>query len=101
MRADTATYQANVINYCEANDIRYVIRAKMDSSLKALMSIIQSSDWRAADQTRWRRIGNRADGPHLACDVRHSTNLLSGRAAAADRARRAGSTDGAAAQSVC
>ena len=45
MQADAAAYQAKVINYCEANDIRYVIRAKMDSSLKASMSTIQSSDW--------------------------------------------------------
>ena len=34
-----------VINYCEANDIRFVIRAKMDSSLKASMSAIKPSDW--------------------------------------------------------
>ncbi len=34
-----------MINYCEANDIRFVIRAKMDSSLKASMSAIKPSDW--------------------------------------------------------
>ncbi len=45
LRADAATCQAGVINYCEANDIRYVIRAKMDSSLKESLSAIQSSDW--------------------------------------------------------
>ncbi len=45
LRADAATYQAGVINYCEANDIRYVIRAKMDTSVKESMSTIKPSDW--------------------------------------------------------
>ena len=45
LRADAATYQAGVINYCEANDIRFVIRAKMDCSLKESMSAIKPSDW--------------------------------------------------------
>ena len=45
LRADAATHQAGVINYCEANDIRYVIRAKMDTSVKESMSAIKPSDW--------------------------------------------------------
>ena len=51
LRAAAATCQAGVINYCEANDIRHVIRAKMDASLKDSMSAIKPSDWGAADQT--------------------------------------------------
>ena len=31
LRADAATCQAGAINYCETNDSRYVIRAKMDA----------------------------------------------------------------------
>ena len=45
LRADTDTCQAGVLNYFEANDIRYVIRAKMDASLKESMSAIKPSDW--------------------------------------------------------
>ena len=50
LRADAATYQAGVINYCESNDIRYVIRAKMDSALKESMSAIKPCDWEPLNQ---------------------------------------------------
>ena len=44
LRADAATCQAGVIDYCEANDIRHVIRSIMDVSLKESISAIKPSD---------------------------------------------------------
>ena len=83
LRTDAATYQAWVINYCEANDISYVTRAKLDASLKESMLAIKQSNW-GADQTLWHRIGNRAGSSHLVGDGRRSSNHLSDRAETAD-----------------
>ena len=34
LRADIASYQADIINYCEANGIEYAIGGDMDSAVK-------------------------------------------------------------------
>ena len=47
VRIDAAGYQADLINYCESNDICFAIRAKMDKSLKESMTAIKDSQWQA------------------------------------------------------
>ena len=44
VRIDAAGYQAKIINHCRASDIRFAIRAKMDSAVRESMSAIKSSD---------------------------------------------------------
>jgi len=46
LRADAATYQAAVINYCERKGILYAIGAKQDAAVKAAIAAIPESDWR-------------------------------------------------------
>jgi hypothetical protein len=45
LRADAATYQATVINYCERKGIRYAIGAKQDAAVKAVIATIPETDW--------------------------------------------------------
>lgn len=45
LRIDAAGYQAEIVNHCRASDIRFAIRAKMDSAVRESMSAIKSSDW--------------------------------------------------------
>ena len=34
LRADAATYQAEVINYCQANNIKFFIGGRLDANLR-------------------------------------------------------------------
>jgi hypothetical protein len=45
LRADSASYQAELFNYCEKNDITYVIGGDLDSSV--LYNISQISQWKS------------------------------------------------------
>ena len=45
VRIDAAGYQAEIVNYCHRNGIRFAIRARMDEALKQSMSAIKDSDW--------------------------------------------------------
>ncbi len=51
-----------MINYCEANDIRFVIRAKMDSAMKESISASKPSDW----VPLIKRDGSASDTEHVA-----------------------------------
>ena len=44
-RADSATYQAGVINECERRGIRFAIGAKQDRAVKASIAAIPESEW--------------------------------------------------------
>jgi len=46
LRADSATYQASVFNWCEGKKISFAIAADMDTAVKATISAIPESDWR-------------------------------------------------------
>jgi len=45
LRADAATYQATVINYCERKGILYAIGAKQDAAVKATIAAIPEDRW--------------------------------------------------------
>ena len=46
LRADSASYQANVINDCEKHGIRFAIGAKQDVAVRAAITNIPEADWR-------------------------------------------------------
>ncbi len=46
LRADSATYQASVFNWCEGEKVSFAIGADMDAAVKAVISAIPDSDWR-------------------------------------------------------
>jgi hypothetical protein len=46
LRADSAAYQANVINYCEQNGIEFAIGADLDPAVVRAISNIGGQDWR-------------------------------------------------------
>jgi len=46
LRADSATYQANIINDCEQRDILFAIGAKKDVAVKAAIAAIPDADWK-------------------------------------------------------
>lgn len=45
-RSDSAGYQAKVINTCEAHNITFAIRGKMDAAVVKLISSIKETDWK-------------------------------------------------------
>lgn len=45
-RSDSAGYQASVIDWCEAHDITFAIRGKMDTAVVKLISSIKETDWK-------------------------------------------------------
>ena len=45
-RADSASYQAKIINHCEAHGIRYAIGAALDQAVKKVIKTIRKGDWR-------------------------------------------------------
>ncbi len=47
VRIDTAGYQADMVNDCHSNGIRFAIRAKMDEALKQSMTAIKDCEWEA------------------------------------------------------
>jgi hypothetical protein len=49
VRADSAAYQAAIINYCEAGGKRFAIGADLDAAVKQSIAAIAESAWR-----RWR-----------------------------------------------
>ncbi len=45
VRIDAAGYQAVIVNFCEAQGMRFAIRAKMDTALRDSMSAVREADW--------------------------------------------------------
>jgi len=45
LRADSASYQAKIFNYCEKENIKFAIGADLDVSVKAVIASIPDSDW--------------------------------------------------------
>ncbi len=45
-RADSAAYQADVINYCDDNGIAYAIGGDLDAAVKKVISTIKDDEWR-------------------------------------------------------
>jgi len=45
LRADAATYQADVFNWCEGNKVSFAIGGHLDEAVKATIKAIQDSDW--------------------------------------------------------
>ncbi|MEE9117222.1 MAG: IS1380 family transposase, partial [Calditrichia bacterium] len=45
-RSDSAAYQADIINYCHLNEIKYTITADLDESVLESISTIRESDWK-------------------------------------------------------
>ena len=45
-RADSASYQAKIINHCEAHGIRYAIGGDLDQAVKKVIKTIRKGDWR-------------------------------------------------------
>ena len=46
-RADSAAYQAEIINYCDANGIEYAIGADLDQAVVRQIKSLGSCDWKA------------------------------------------------------
>ena len=45
LRADAASYQKNIIKYCDQQNMKYAIRAKMSSNIKDMIKQIADTDW--------------------------------------------------------
>ena len=45
LRIDAAGYQTKIIRYCDENNIRYAIRAKMNAAVKELLASLSDDDW--------------------------------------------------------
>ena len=45
LRIDAAGYQTKIIRYCDENNIRYAIRAKMNATIKELLAELSDDDW--------------------------------------------------------
>ena len=45
-RADSASYQSSVINFCQERGIRFVIGADLDVAVRKTIEMIPESDWR-------------------------------------------------------
>jgi len=46
VRADSATYQADVINHCHDNGIAYAIGGDLDKAVKKVISAMKDDEWR-------------------------------------------------------
>jgi Transposase DDE domain group 1 len=46
LRADSASYQAKVINWCEENKVRFAIGVRLDASVREAIKAIQAEHWR-------------------------------------------------------
>jgi hypothetical protein len=46
-RADSAAYQAKVINYCQENGIEFAIGGDLDSAVKGVIAAMGDDDWRS------------------------------------------------------
>lgn len=46
LRADSATYQADIINDCEKDNVMFAIGAKKDTAVKVAIAGISESDWK-------------------------------------------------------
>jgi len=47
LRADSATYQAKVFNWCEENKVQFAIGADLDAAVLSLIKSIPESEWRS------------------------------------------------------
>ncbi len=50
LRIDAAGYQKSIIEYCEQNEISYVIRARMCGEIRELIKDTRESDWKPLRQ---------------------------------------------------
>ena len=46
LRIDAASYQTKIIQYCDEENIRYAIRAKMSPTIKGFINSVKDEDWR-------------------------------------------------------
>jgi len=46
LRADSATYQADIINYCESEGIEFAIEADLDEAMLNAIKAIPDKDWK-------------------------------------------------------
>ncbi len=46
LRADSATYQATIFNWCETHHVRYAIGGDLDQAVKGVIQAIPSEAWR-------------------------------------------------------
>ncbi len=44
-RADSASYQAEIFNWCEANSIKFAVGGRMDSSVKEIIGDLDEASW--------------------------------------------------------
>jgi hypothetical protein len=47
LRIDAAGYQTKIIQYCDEENIRYAIRAKMSAMIKTTINSIKDEDWKS------------------------------------------------------
>ncbi len=45
LRKDSATYQAEVFNYCEKHGIEFAVGGRLDSAVKSAINQIKEEDW--------------------------------------------------------
>ncbi len=49
LRADSASYQSAIFNECESSSIKFVIGAKLDTSVKAAINNIKEEEWKSCE----------------------------------------------------
>lgn len=50
-RADGASYQANIFNWCEENKVKFAVGGHMDLSVKTKISELKKTDWKKYQDT--------------------------------------------------
>ena len=46
LRADAASYQKNILEHCQANNMDYAIGGKMSANLKSTINLYEDDDWK-------------------------------------------------------
>ena len=77
LRADAASYQQSIIKYCDQQNMKYAIRAKMTKYIRAIINQIADADWqpildnsrKATDQSTYRTVHCIADYEKSFCLV--------------------------------
>lgn len=70
LRADSAAYQAGILDYCENNEIAYAIGADLDRSVVEQIEHIEAGDWHDYQD------GHIAETVHCMNGTRHSFRLI-------------------------
>jgi len=71
-RADSATYQSDIVNYCESRDISYAIGGKLDTVVTDIIKHIPEGDWHSYHNGHYNTDDQIAETIHYMESTNHS-----------------------------